>query len=585
MDLRYVVLENGVRFPYVQLNGPLGLLQANNYYTSASLEDNFNILGMQPDDVMRFGNDLSYSRIFTEQMPRKNAQLDDGTPISYVEFLDDGSGDARNRGIFYTDPAASNVYLNYAAHWLDGSNAILDGRSEIRTFTVPGEHTEDMFLSYAELNAMGDDPPYTSYSVSELAIGERSYSGSLPTDKLIAGSSPVYTRGNVHSMRFFVRGISNNGILDGDLTLVVFAKVIDAPNLLGQPMNGWFCVYKGDSPVDRLNIRGAVTEMDPTTRFNPRLHSNGVGIYPMNQNQVHNLFMNLWNSSLASGIQNKLYSDPYQAIISLRWYYGIQEDITLADSLANVTIGDYQLNGSAGAPALTARPSIYEFAEHDCGTIDVPATHNNFVDYSPYTQLEMYIPYVGFIQLDPNDCMGRQLNLKYSINLVTGGAIATVYVGSAGNWRVTAQASCVYGMDIPVQANARESITQSLLSLVSSGVGGMAAGPAGALIGGAASEFVTGGHPTQRSAGVTDESGSLTDFTPFLLISTPPLVTGLTTNLAGAMGYEDARTGVVRDLVSSGYFKVRQIYNGSQGRIPKDAYDEIETLLKSGVYR
>lgn len=52
------------------------------------------------------------------------------------------------------------------------------------------------------------------------------------------------------------------------------------------------------------------------------------------------------------------------------------------------------------------------------GSIEIKKKYNNFVDFAPYTALQMYLPYVGIIPLDTNLVMGRTIKVY---------AIASVY--------------------------------------------------------------------------------------------------------------------------------------------------------------
>lgn len=62
------------------------------------------------------------------------------------------------------------------------------------------------------------------------------------------------------------------------------------------------------------------------------------------------------------------------------------------------------------------------------GLCYVSPRYNNFLDYSPYTTVELYIPYCGKVQLNSKEVMGRVLSLSYSIDFNNGNMTAIVYV-------------------------------------------------------------------------------------------------------------------------------------------------------------
>lgn len=60
----------------------------------------------------------------------------------------------------------------------------------------------------------------------------------------------------------------------------------------------------------------------------------------------------------------------------------------------------------------------------DMGYIDVFETFRNFLDYSPYTSLMIYLPFCGFQALDCDKYMGHKINIKYVVDFATGSCTA-----------------------------------------------------------------------------------------------------------------------------------------------------------------
>lgn len=60
------------------------------------------------------------------------------------------------------------------------------------------------------------------------------------------------------------------------------------------------------------------------------------------------------------------------------------------------------------------------------GAFTIDRIYNNFMDFSPYTKLELYIPFCGFVTLDTNLVMGKELRLFLSVDWDSGAC--TVYI-------------------------------------------------------------------------------------------------------------------------------------------------------------
>lgn len=55
-----------------------------------------------------------------------------------------------------------------------------------------------------------------------------------------------------------------------------------------------------------------------------------------------------------------------------------------------------------------------------------PRFGNSFLDYSPYTKYELYVPFCGTIEINPGDILGHRLNLRLRVDLSTGSVIAYI---------------------------------------------------------------------------------------------------------------------------------------------------------------
>lgn len=182
-------------------------------------------------------------------------------------------------------------------------------------------------------------------------------------------------------------------------------------------------------------------------------------------------------SSFTVGSVNNywLTKDELQKFITWFWNESITDSWT--DILANTLSGMYgnltqcitsikkmpipsQLYRSGIDPALYIKVGRYQYSESGVnfskiegnalastlvGSIDIDKKYNNFVDFAPYTALQMYLPYVGIIPLDTNLVMGRTIKvyaiasvytseIQYTLHASKDGidTLIGVYVGKCG---------------------------------------------------------------------------------------------------------------------------------------------------------
>ena len=71
-------------------------------------------------------------------------------------------------------------------------------------------------------------------------------------------------------------------------------------------------------------------------------------------------------------------------------------------------------------------PVTEQYPLVDCGTYRLTEMYGSALDYNPYTKVQLYLPYVGTVQLDTDEVMGKLLHVYYRIDVVTGTCCAYV---------------------------------------------------------------------------------------------------------------------------------------------------------------
>ena len=68
-----------------------------------------------------------------------------------------------------------------------------------------------------------------------------------------------------------------------------------------------------------------------------------------------------------------------------------------------------------------------------------------FTDYSPYTDLYLYLPFYGYHKLDTNMCMERPIDITYSLDITTGALDYNIKISGT----TVDTLSCNFGIDVP----------------------------------------------------------------------------------------------------------------------------------------
>ena len=94
---------------------------------------------------------------------------------------------------------------------------------------------------------------------------------------------------------------------------------------------------------------------------------------------------------------------------------------------------------------------------------------NSFLDYSPYTTYEIYIPYCGFVSLSGESILGKELKVFYLVNWEDGTANAYIY--NITNDVILYSSQCVLGVKVALSSsNALELSNQKTALGLNTGI-------------------------------------------------------------------------------------------------------------------
>ena len=280
----------------------------------------------------------------------------------------------------------------------------------------------------------------------------------------------------------------------------------------------------------------------------------------------------LWSADFFDNVI-KNYQSPLENIISL----SIIPAIAQPDDARYISIGNCTTN-------ILCTITNEQYVSVECGQINLKEHYGNFSDYSPNTSIDIYLPYIGYRQIDIDDFMAGKIRVRYQCDILTGDCVAEIYSEGKGKSKLMYTFNGNISYNVPLSG---ANYLQYYLSIVS-GIGSVATGVAQGIggnplggIGTAASgvgQILTSKPAYGRSGSLGSAAGYLSYRRPFLVRKSPINTTAK--NLAQESGYISNKGQKIGDY--SGFTKCAAVV--LDGIIAtKSELDEIETLLKEGV--
>ena len=163
---------------------------------------------------------------------------------------------------------------------------------------------------------------------------------------------------------------------------------------------------------------------------------------------------NLWNN-IASG---RFLDNPLDAIISLQTAYVVD---TTGSTTENVEINGWVLD----APTVSARKLALSKCEFNLGRIAVSKQYENYLDITN-TNMIIYLPFVGYKQLDIALFLGGYIRLVVRINNFTGDIVYFIYSDRSDASKCVYTFSGICQGQIPLKNDNFARFYQGALSLI-----------------------------------------------------------------------------------------------------------------------
>lgn len=195
-------------------------------------------------------------------------------------------------------------------------------------------------------------------------------------------------------------------------------------------------------------------------------------IYNPNLSQLQNLANYLWTDTnfLQTVINHakQLLEDPIEAIISLAML-----PVAIPQGTSETVKVLFISTGVSMPPATT------QYVDVDCGAYTLEEYYGSALDYNPYTQVDLFLPFIGQVSLNTDEVMGHTISVKYRVDIVSGLCVAKVFVDNDCMYQFSGNCAIFMPLNSADFSSYLSAAMTAATALVSAGAG-VAAGSAAA---------------------------------------------------------------------------------------------------------
>lgn len=282
---------------------------------------------------------------------------------------------------------------------------------------------------------------------------------------------------------------------------------------------------------------------------------------------------------------------PY--IVSIMQYpFNVSDYVATGISKEHIQIngvtldGDYE--GHTGFEGKGYKLESFTVPKKLIGSTTVSRLYNNFLDYAPYTNIEIYIPLCGYVTL-PSECMGKTIDVYLINDIISGSCKGVVYcegIPVSEKNGTLGQSVTITGTETGIK---RQALLNNAIGLTSAGVGLIAGATTGnsvalassgiSAIGSVTQAMATANNSYTRTAGKTGTATDFFDSSNCYIKITRPVV-NLPSSYGHSIGYISNKT---TQLINSKGFTI--VNNPDISGVSCDYAEgqEIKSLLNSGV--
>ena len=290
-----------------------------------------------------------------------------------------------------------------------------------------------------------------------------------------------------------------------------------------------------------------------------------VKVYAPTTAQLQNLASVLWSDDFVNTLK-KIHNDPMEAVISLH-----SLPVQLVGTPSVCQIGNFDTEVAMNAVTT-------QFYTISLGSIYIPEHWASALDYSPYVDISCFIPYVGVRPLQVDDIVGKTIEIKANVDIISGATVIFIKCGSSVLYTFNADIMFKHPLSMSSMGPLYQAIAGAVASAAQGGAQGGGAGAVGGAIGGALNVALSKWSQVTRSGNIGTSFGCLASFTPYLIIHRP--IQSLAAGFRHFKGYPSNITATLGSL--SGYTEVESVHLEGLSCTDRER-DEIMALLYNGV--
>lgn len=205
---------------------------------------------------------------------------------------------------------------------------------------------------------------------------------------------------------------------------------------------------------------------DPSTRDDTSsdasvVNAGLISLYSPTQAQLTDLAQYLWSGAFSLESFRKIFADPMDTILGLS-IVPVKPNVggSKVITVGNIATGVWMNYVSS------------QYVQLDCGSVTLNEYWGAFLDYSPYTKVTIYLPYIGTRQLDVDEVMKQTINVTYNIDLLSGACVCFIKAGDSVLYQFTGSVST----QIPITSISYNNMYKAMVDFASSVAIGVAVG-------------------------------------------------------------------------------------------------------------
>ena len=289
-------------------------------------------------------------------------------------------------------------------------------------------------------------------------------------------------------------------------------------------------------------------------------------IYNPTEAQIRSFGAWLWSANFIDQLK-KMFNNPSEAIIGLHKVF--VTPITGAEQ--NIKVG--YLDSGVASKIVTN-----QYVTIDCGTITLAEFFGNVFDYSPFTDVSLYLPFIGIVKLNNADVLRSTINIVYHADVINGSVLAEVKVNRDGAGGTLYQYTGNCAVQYPLSSGSYMGMITGALSLTLGVATAVATkGVAPALLG-AGAGLGRMHNDVERSGGFAGNAGAMGIKKPYLIISRPQ--TELADKFTTFVGKPSNYTTTIG--ACKGFTKVDTVHIENVDATSSEL-DELNQILTNGI--